>query len=83
LLRPQSVRQLDTTHDEAGIWVGIEAEHAGTSSFNGAMILLADVVQILAAAYFHFHPFGVLPAQVSQSEVARPVPIERLFFGQL
>ena len=62
LVLSNSVRQLDPAHDDAGVDEGLEAEHAGAPSFDGTVILLDDVIEILAAPNFHLDPIRVFPA---------------------
>ena len=60
LLLPYPMGQLDSREDDAGIGSGLEAENAVALSFDGAVILLDNGVQVLAGANFDLYPFGVL-----------------------
>jgi hypothetical protein len=50
------VRQLDSRENDAGVHEGLEPKHACGSPFDGAMILLDNIVQVLAGANFDLHP---------------------------
>ena len=53
------VCQFDSGEDDAGVHERLEAEHAGDPALDGAMILLDDIIEVLAAADSDLHPCGI------------------------
>ncbi len=67
------VRQLDTGQDDAGIREGLETEHAGASTFDGAMVLL-DYKGLFGIHGFPFEFIGIHYARVWNMKTTVDIP---------
>ena len=75
------VGQLDTGDSCGCCRRGLEAVHRGTSSLDGSVVLLDDIVQVLTGSNLDVAPEGGLATQQPKRPSARNVTIERHFAG--
>jgi len=70
------VSQLDSRQRHRGRPEGLESQHRPAAPFDGAVVLLHDVVEVLTASNHHKLPLWIFPAKQSQSGMAWLVSIQ-------
>jgi hypothetical protein len=73
--------KLDSAQGNGCALERLEAAHGSAAAFYCTMILLDEIVEVLAAPHLNAPPLRILAPQISKSQMALPMAIERNLAG--